>query len=117
MNNVLIYAISDGFIIDNSIHASEQDVHLEDFFWTGSGDGAPLYSRRPTSVDGTEHVHDIFVKTSTVLATVYVDASLVSVKINITFLIFFSLQKKNKTHDFTIHFHVSKRMMIPIICV
>lgn len=69
----------DGYVIDNSLQSSEQDVRLEDFFWTGSGDGPPSYIRRPIKVSGMdgEHGRDTIVKTSTVLATVYIDGSLV----------------------------------------
>lgn len=56
------------------MQTSEQDgVHLEDFFWTGSGDGpGPV---RPISIPP---VQGTIVRTATILATVYVDGNYVS---------------------------------------
>ncbi|GAB0092355.1 hypothetical protein DMENIID0001_073450 [Sergentomyia squamirostris] len=56
----------------NTIQGSEQEIHIEDFFWTGSGDGPPAYLRKSSS-DSEPSVRHTFVKTSTVLATVYID--------------------------------------------
>lgn len=65
-------------------------MRLEDFFWTGSGDGAPAFGRRPVKVPETDHHHhDIFIKTSTVVATVYVDGALV---ITITIIIYVEMK-------------------------
>ena len=47
---------------------------MEDFFWTGSGDGPPPYIRRPIVVD-TDSLRRPTVKTATVVATVYVDGN------------------------------------------
>lgn len=71
----------DGYIIENGLQGSEREIHLEDFFWTGSGDGPPSYAR--PSPDGSSNQNDLgsrypstIVKTATVLATVYVDGSM-----------------------------------------
>lgn len=60
----------DGYIIDNNIQGSEPEIPLENFFWTGSGDGPP--PMQPPKPMNTLN-RDVFVKTSTVLATVYID--------------------------------------------
>ncbi|XP_055681050.1 uncharacterized protein LOC129788750 isoform X1 [Lutzomyia longipalpis] len=57
----------------NTLHGSEQEINLEDFFWTGSGDGPPAYLRKSSSDSGPTQVRHTFIKTSTVLATVYID--------------------------------------------
>ncbi|XP_063706119.1 uncharacterized protein LOC134835178 [Culicoides brevitarsis] len=71
-----------GYIIENGLQASEREIHLEDFFWTGSGDGPPNYAQQPSNGagGGSNDVNSRFpstiVKTATVLATVYVDGSM-----------------------------------------
>lgn len=49
----------------------QEKVHLEDFFWTGSGDEPPDYLKNVNI--GISKERDIIVKTETVVATVYVD--------------------------------------------
>lgn len=78
--NRVINSITDGYIIENGLQGSEREIHLEDFFWTGSGDGPPSYARPQ---DGSSNPNDLgsrypstIVKTATVLATVYVDGSM-----------------------------------------
>lgn len=59
--------------MENSLQPSEQDVPLEDFFWTGSGDG-PLYLKpKDSSTGGTKY--PTIVRTATILATVFVDGN------------------------------------------
>lgn len=53
-----------------------EEVHLEDFFWTGSGDGPPDYLKKVHT--GISKGKDVVVKTETVVATVYVDGNNVS---------------------------------------
>lgn len=74
----LFFYSTDGYIIDDSIQASEQELRLEDFFWTGSGDGPPHYVRRPILANESQHGRDTILKTSTVVATVYVDQNKVN---------------------------------------
>ncbi|XP_065364920.1 uncharacterized protein LOC135957992 [Calliphora vicina] len=50
-----------------------EEVHLEDFFWTGSGDGPPDYLKKVHT--GISKGKDVVVKTETVVATVYVDGN------------------------------------------
>ncbi|XP_061392312.1 uncharacterized protein LOC133327792 [Musca vetustissima] len=50
-----------------------EEVHLEDFFWTGSGDGPPDYLKQVHT--GISKGKDVVVKTETVVATVYVDGN------------------------------------------
>ncbi|XP_050317461.1 uncharacterized protein LOC126751323 isoform X2 [Bactrocera neohumeralis] len=50
-----------------------EEVHLEDFFWTGSGDGPPDYLKKVHT--GISKGKDVIVKTETVVATVYVDGN------------------------------------------
>lgn len=59
--------LSDG----NSLQASQQDIHLEDFFWTGSGDG-PSPSVKKASDFGGIFGKETIIKTATILATVYI---------------------------------------------
>jgi len=58
----------------------KEEVHLEDFFWTGSGDGdgPPDYLKKVHT--GISKGKDVIVKTETVVATVYVDGNNVSCK-------------------------------------
>lgn len=64
-------------MVENSLQGSENEVRLEDFFWTGSGDGPPSYLRKPSTISETDGIHagrEAILKTPTVvLATVYVD--------------------------------------------
>ncbi|XP_067631102.1 uncharacterized protein [Eurosta solidaginis] len=50
-----------------------EEIHLEDFFWTGSGDGPPDYLKKVHT--GISKGKDVIVKTETVVATVYVDGN------------------------------------------
>ena len=70
----------DGYLIENTLQASEQEIHLEDFFWTGSGDG-PGYVKHPINPISNHPMHNTIVRTATILATVYVDGNFVSVNI------------------------------------
>lgn len=84
------------YINENGLQqAVENDVQLEDFFWTGSGDGPPSYVRRPIVPSNTDNgptIHNAgagagggattIIKTATVVATVYVGDNDVSVLIN-----------------------------------
>lgn len=61
------------------LHSSEHDIRFEDFFWNGSGDGEPLIlslksNARLTAVSGFVG-RETFIKTATVIATVYIDDS------------------------------------------
>ena len=70
----------DGYLIENELHGSEQEIKLEDFFWTGSGDGPPAYLKRPIVPlgDSTDTFgRETIVRTATVFATVYIDGQLV----------------------------------------
>ncbi|XP_034663213.1 uncharacterized protein LOC117898128 isoform X2 [Drosophila subobscura] len=51
----------------------KDEIHLEDFFWTGSGDGPPDYLKKVHT--GISKGKDVIVKTETVVATVYVDGN------------------------------------------
>lgn len=62
-------------LIRNVIQSSEYDIHLEDFFWTGSGDGPPSYRK---SVIDKSNSRDTIITTSTVVATVYIDGNMVT---------------------------------------
>lgn len=59
-------------MVENNLQASEQDVPLEEFFWTGSGDG-PSYIK-PKEPSGPQYPNTI-IRTATILATVYVDGN------------------------------------------
>lgn len=68
----------ESFPIENSLQLqpSEQDVPLEEFFWTGSGDGpAYIKPRDPTGHEGK--YPNTIVRTATILATVYIDGNYV----------------------------------------
>lgn len=54
----------------------QEEVHLEDFFWTGSGDGPPDYLKKVHT--GISKGKEVILKTETVVATVYVDGNNVS---------------------------------------
>lgn len=61
------------------LHSSEHDIRFEDFFWNGSGDGEPLIlslksNARLTAMSGFVG-RETFIKTATVIATVYIDDS------------------------------------------
>lgn len=60
-------------MVENSLQPSEQDVPLEDFFWTGSGDG-PLYMK-PKDPSATGSKYPTIVRTATILATVFIDGN------------------------------------------
>lgn len=49
---------------------------MEDFFWTGSGDGPPDFLKKVHT--GISKGKDVILKTETVVATVYVDGNNVS---------------------------------------
>lgn len=56
-------------------------MHLEDFFWTGSGDGPPPFNRHsmyPITDSKGGSGRDTIIRTATVVATVYVDGNMVS---------------------------------------
>lgn len=61
---------------DDDYPDSKDEVHLEDFFWTGSGDGPPDFLKKVHT--GISKGKDVIVKTETVVATVYVDGNNVS---------------------------------------
>lgn len=67
MDNVLLI----GKQTSQNIYEMQEKVHLEDFFWTGSGDEPPDYLKNVNI--GISKERDIIVKTETVVATVYVD--------------------------------------------
>ncbi|KAM7362071.1 uncharacterized protein ACRADG_012910 [Cochliomyia hominivorax] len=59
--------------LDDDYPELREEVHLEDFFWTGSGDGPPDYLKKVHT--GISKGKDVVVKTETVVATVYVDGN------------------------------------------
>ncbi|XP_030371743.1 uncharacterized protein LOC115622024 [Scaptodrosophila lebanonensis] len=59
--------------LDNDYPDTKDEIHLEDFFWTGSGDGPPDYLKKVHT--GISKGKDVIVKTETVVATVYVDGN------------------------------------------
>ncbi|XP_030564297.1 uncharacterized protein LOC115765063 [Drosophila novamexicana] len=59
--------------LDDNYPEIKDEVHLEDFFWTGSGDGPPDYLKKVHT--GISKGKDVIVKTETVVATVYVDGN------------------------------------------
>ncbi|EDW16294.1 uncharacterized protein LOC6574805 isoform X1 [Drosophila mojavensis] len=59
--------------LDDNYSEIKDEVHLEDFFWTGSGDGPPDYLKKVHT--GISKGKDVIVKTETVVATVYVDGN------------------------------------------
>lgn len=71
--------------VNSRLHSStEHDIRFEDFFWDGSGDGEPLIlslksNARLTAMSGFVG-RETFIKTATVIATVYIDDS---VKLNL----------------------------------
>lgn len=64
---------TEAYLVENSLQPSEQDVPLEDFFWTGSGDG-PLYLKPKDPSTGSKYPNTI-VRTATILATVFIDGN------------------------------------------
>lgn len=76
---MIFYLLSDDDLGDDYPELREE-VHLEDFFWTGSGDGPPDYLKKVHT--GISKGKDVVVKTETVVATVYVDGNNVSIVIN-----------------------------------
>lgn len=62
------------------LHSSEHDIRFEDFFWNGSGDEPLTLSlksnARLTAVNGFVG-RETFIKTATVIATVYIDDSVI----------------------------------------
>lgn len=73
--NFCLY-ISDDDDFGDDYPELREEVHLEDFFWTGSGDGPPDYLKQVHT--GISKGKDVVVKTETVVATVYVDGNNVS---------------------------------------
>lgn len=67
---------TEAYLVENSLQPSEQDVPLEEFFWTGSGDGPYIKPKEPQLNDGK--YPNTVVRTATVLATVYIDGNYVS---------------------------------------
>lgn len=63
--------------MENSLQPSEQDVPLEEFFWTGSGDGPPYLKPKDSSGQDAKFPNTI-IRTATILATVYIDGNYVS---------------------------------------
>lgn len=65
-----------------NLHASEHDIRLEDFFWSGSGDEPLTFSLKSNArLAANSFVgRETFVKTATVVATVYVDGNSVKKK-------------------------------------
>lgn len=63
-----------------NLHSSEHDIRFEDFFWNGSGDEPLTLSlksnARLTAVNGFVG-RETFIKTATVIATVYIDDSVI----------------------------------------
>ncbi|KAJ6638261.1 hypothetical protein Bhyg_10995 [Pseudolycoriella hygida] len=68
-----LYKAQGDHLFQNSLQSSEYDIRLEDFFWTGSGDGPPSYKK---SVIDKNNGRDTIIKTSTVVATVYIDGNM-----------------------------------------
>lgn len=63
-----------------SLHSSEHDIRFEDFFWNGSGDEPltlSLKSNARLTVNGLVGGRETFIKTATVIATVYIDDSVI----------------------------------------
>lgn len=61
-----------------SVHSSEHDIRFEDFFWNGSGDEPLTLSLRSNArlMAANGFVgRETFIKTATVIATVYIDDS------------------------------------------
>ncbi|XP_017041829.1 uncharacterized protein LOC108088507 isoform X2 [Drosophila ficusphila] len=58
---------------DDDYPEVKDEIHLEDFFWTGSGDGPPDFLKKVHT--GITKGKDVIVKTETVVATVYVDGN------------------------------------------
>ncbi|XP_017026553.1 uncharacterized protein [Drosophila kikkawai] len=58
---------------DDDYPEIKDEIHLEDFFWTGSGDGPPDFLKKVHT--GITKGKDVIVKTETVVATVYVDGN------------------------------------------
>lgn len=63
-----------------NLHSSEHDIRFEDFFWNGSGDEPLTLSlksnARLTAMNGFSG-RETFIKTATVIATVYIDDSVI----------------------------------------
>ena len=68
----------ESYPIENTLQLqpSEQDVPLEEFFWTGSGDG-PAYIGQKDSLGHDAKHQNTIIRTATILATVYVDGNYV----------------------------------------
>lgn len=64
---------TEAYLVENSLQPSEQDVPLEDFFWTGSGEG-PLYLK-PKDHSSPGSKYPTIVRTATILATVFIDGN------------------------------------------
>ena len=76
-NNLIVLIFLEAYLVENSLQPSEQDVPLEEFFWTGSGDG-PSYSKPKDSHGNEGKYPNTVVRTATILATVYIDGNYVS---------------------------------------
>ncbi|KAL7030859.1 hypothetical protein ACKWTF_006810 [Chironomus riparius] len=68
------YRQSVGYLEENSVQPSEQDVPLQDFFWTGSGDGPNYIKPKDPSSVGTKYPNTV-VRTATILATIFIDGN------------------------------------------
>ena len=78
-NNNCFVNFPDGYLVENTLQASEQDIHLEDFFWTGSGDGPSFIKHPLVPLSNNPQSPNTIVRTATILATVYVDGNFVSI--------------------------------------
>ncbi|XP_016951244.1 uncharacterized protein LOC108025328 isoform X4 [Drosophila biarmipes] len=58
---------------DDDYPEVKDEIHLEDFFWTGSGDGPPDFLKKVHT--GITKGKDTVFKTETVVATIYVDGN------------------------------------------
>jgi hypothetical protein len=69
-------SFAEAYLIENNLQPSEQDVQLEEFFWTGSGDG-PTYVKPKDPSGHDPRYPNTIVRTATILATVYIDGNYV----------------------------------------
>lgn len=69
----ILFTFPEAYFLENSLQPSEQDVPIEEFFWTGSGDG-PSYSQPKESSHPSKYPNTV-IRTATILATVYIDAN------------------------------------------
>jgi hypothetical protein len=73
-----LFSFTEAYLIENNLQPSEQDVQLEEFFWTGSGDG-PTYIKSKDSSGHDGRYPNTIVRTATILATVYIDGNYVRI--------------------------------------